>query len=155
MTLVIYWFSEVKDILEQDPVIIQIEKSVIKKPDFKIAMVRDYEDQRIIEAIITEAISESEKGIIAVAWVFKNRLDIGMSLGSCGQERKDRDRFISQQPQWKKDLVSNIWQRIKAGQLVDPTNGALYFENINAFGSPYWIDDVEFVVEIGNHKFYK
>lgn len=39
-----------------------------------------------------------------------------------------------------------------AGQ--DPTNGALYYVNLNKV-RPYWVDHFTFVKRIGNHWFYK
>ncbi|GAH64029.1 unnamed protein product, partial [marine sediment metagenome] len=98
---------------------------------------------------------EPAQGIIAVAWVLRNRLDTGMSVGFCALDREDLNFFIWRQPQWKKDLVEDIWNKVKAGQIADPTGGAKYFENVNAFGDPPWINDVEFVISIGNHRFYK
>jgi len=112
-------------------------------------------DETIIKGLIGEAIGEPSRGIIAVAWVLRNRLDNGMSIGFCALDRSDLNYFISVQPEWKKDLVRDIWNKVKSGQIIDITNGAKYFENINAFGQPYWVDHVEFVVEIGNHRFYK
>lgn len=112
-------------------------------------------DETIIRGIIGEAIGEPEQGIIAVTWVIRNRMEIGMPLGLSALDRKDLDSFISRQPQWKKDLVEDIWSKVKLGQIVDPTGGAKYFENVNAFGRPPWIDQVEFVISIGQHNFYK
>ena len=114
-----------------------------------------YTDKMIVEAIITEAIGEPIKGIVAVASVFRNRLEANMSLGASGLNRDNKFLFILFQPKWKKDLVKKIWQKVKVGQMTDPTDGALYFENVNAFGKPPWINDVEFVVSIGQHNFYK
>ncbi|MBL7141788.1 cell wall hydrolase [Patescibacteria group bacterium] len=164
--LIFYWFFEVKKFQDrgfQDrgPEIISMEIPA-KEPDFKIALIQRVEDihiidqEEIIEAIITEAIGEPEQGIIAVAWVFKNRLDAEMSLGASGLNRENKKDFINRQPQWKKDLVRQIWMDVyMKGEPVDPTGGARYFENVNAFGSPFWIDQVEFVLAVGNHRFFK
>ena len=112
-------------------------------------------DETIIRGIIGEAIGEPAEGITAVAWVLRNRLDAGMSVGFCALNRKDLNTFIWRQPQWKKDLVKEIWHNIKNNKIADPTSGALYFENIKAFGVPYWITQVEFITIIGSHRFYK
>ena len=120
-----------------------------------IRIISQYTDKTIIEAIITEAIGEPIEGIIAVASVFKNRLEANMSLGACGLNRDNKFLFILVQPKWKKDLVKEIWQKVKVSQMIDPTNGALYFENVNAFGNPYWAKNKEIILEINNHRFYK
>ena len=112
-------------------------------------------DQTIVRGIIGEAIGESELGIVAVAWVIRNRMEAGMSLGLCSLNRKNLDIFIARQPQWKKDLVKRVWRDVKNGDLPDPVSGALYFDNVNAFGFPSWIDQVVFIRTIGNHRFYK
>jgi len=155
-SLFLYWAKNVKEIQNQGPKIIQEEK----EPDFKIASFQRVEakslDQKIIEAIITEAIGEPVEGIVAVAWVFKNRLDAGMGLGACGLNRENKQEWISRQPNWKKKLVKDIWLDVNLkGWPVDPTGGALYFENVNDFGDPDWAKSKEIVLEIGQHNFYK
>lgn len=156
-SLFLLWLNGFR-VIEDGPKIIPIQ--IYTKPDFKIASFKKVEakslDQRIIEAIITEAIGETKEGIIAAAWVFKNRLNAGMSLGSSGLDREDKQEWIARQPSWKKKLVKDIWLDISLkGWPSDPTGGALYFENVNAFGRPSWIDQVEFILTIGNHNFYQ
>ena len=134
-----------------------LETKLKEQRDYKIAVFRQKEidDITIVRGIIGEAIGESTEGIIAVSWVLRNRLDAGMNIGFCSLDREDLDRFISKQPKWKITLVGFIWQKVKMGQLPDPTKGALYFENVNAFGLPSWIEQVKLTVLIGNHRFYK
>lgn len=135
-----------------------LENALKEQRKVKISAVRikpQYDDKMIIEAIITEAIGEPIEGIIAVASVFRNRLEVGMSLGACGLDRDNKFLFILVQPKWKKDLVRDIWQKVKVGQMIDPTDGALYFENTGAFGIPYWAKNKEIILEIGQHRFFK
>ncbi len=133
----------------------QVEKLKETIKEISLTLNEIESDETIIRGIIGEAIGEPEQGIIAVTWVIRNRMEAGMPLGLSALNRKDLDSFISRQPQWKKDLVEDIWSKVKLGQIVDPTGGAKYFENVNAFGRPPWINQVEFVLEINNHRFYK
>jgi len=134
-----------------------IESELKKERQVRVAAFRETKlsDEMIVRGIIGEAIGEPAQGIIAVAWVMRNRLDSGMSAGFCALNRENLNFFIWRQPQWKKDLVKDIWSKVKTGQISDPTKGAKYFENVNAFGKPPWINQVEYVLTIGQHNFYK
>jgi len=112
----------------------------------------DFTDEIIIKAIISEAIGESELGIIAVAHTFKTRLERGMTLGSVGYKRKDINEFIARQPKQKVQLVKDIWQGVKSGKIANPVVGVVYFENVKQFGKPDFVG--ELVMEIGNHQFF-
>jgi hypothetical protein len=114
-----------------------------------------YSDTQITKCIISEAIGESEQGQIAVAFVFKTRLEKGLSLGSCGYKRKDIDEFIARQPKSKVERVKFLWNLVKQNKLVNPVPDCTHFENIRAFGVPYWAKDMIEVKTIGNHTFYK
>ena len=157
--LILSWGFKIEETREQQKfkVYEMLETKLKEQGKFHIVAFRETElsDETIIRGIIGEAIGEPIGGIIAVAWVLRNRLDVGMSVGFCALDREDLDHFISRQPQWKKGLTEDIWNEVKDGRITDPTRGALYFENINAFGLPSWIEQVKLTVLIGNHRFYK
>jgi len=112
-----------------------------------------YSDEQVIKAIISEAIGEPKEGIVAVAYVFKKRIDMKEPLGSCGYKRKDIDEFIAEQPKRKVELVKEIWACVKAEKISNPTPNAFYFENVEAYGKPDWCRVL--IKKIGNHSFYE
>ncbi|GMS85770.1 hypothetical protein PENTCL1PPCAC_7945, partial [Pristionchus entomophagus] len=47
------------------------------------------------------------------------------------------------------------WVRgVLNGQVADPTNGALYYNNPDKEGYPGWTNNVRRGVKIANHQFY-
>lgn len=116
------------------------------------------------KAVVGEAVGESEKGIIAVVLVFRNRLDKGMTLGSNALNRPDLDEFINRQPKQKLEFVKATVKKVFNGEVYDVTNGATYFENFKAFGVPKFtqdqygnFDNEKYIItyEYGNHVFFK
>jgi len=119
----------------------------------KAEVVYPMSDKEVVRAIIGEAIGESEEGIVAVAYVVKQRFEIGKDHGCCAYYRKDLDEFISRQPAKKVRLVKQIWSEVKQGNRNNPVPGAIYFENVKQWKRPVWCEVL--VAEIGNHSFYR
>lgn len=93
----------------------------------------------IICAVMNEAEGESYTSKLAHAFLFVNRVHAGMKLGSSGLDsRKVRARLA-------RASVDN-WTEARmavscalSGSVLDPTHGALYCENVRAFGVPGYI----------------
>lgn len=105
--------------------------------------------------VIAEAVGEGYQGMVAVSWVFRNRLDKGMSLGSSAVARKDLDEFVNKQSYKYRTWAKTIVQDVFSGKVKDPTGGATHFENVRRFGTPYWAKDMRITYRYRNHTFYK
>ena len=116
-------------------------------------------DQSIInylwKGVIGEAVGEGEIGMYAVACVYRNRLKKGMSLGCIALNRKDLDKFVKQQgTKWQKTAKKVIY-KVFIYKGKDITGGATHYENVKAFGIPWWSKDMKITCIIGNHTFYR
>jgi hypothetical protein len=103
-------------------------------------------DQNLaIRAIIGEAADQGSRGMLAVACAIRNR---GTLAGVCGLQARHVDR----EPGW-------VWARARAAWIrsatVDITAGATHWENIAAFGLPYWAHTMTVTVVIGDHRFFR
>lgn len=109
------------------------------------------------KCVAGEAIGEGERGMEAVAWVYKNRLDKKMKLGCVASKRKDLEKWLNKQPRLalekSKDIVDKVYSKVSK----DPTDGATHYENVEAFGLPYWVKKDKMVItkKIGHHTFFK
>ncbi len=106
------------------------------------------------KGIIAEAVDEGEKGMYAVACVYRNRLEKGMSLGSSGLKRKDLNEFVKKQDKKYEVMAKKVVKEVFRAKGVDTTRGATHYENVKAFGIPNWADDMVITKKIGNHIFY-
>jgi hypothetical protein len=102
-------------------------------------------DNLAVRAIIGEAGNQGEKGMLAVACAIRNR---GTLKGVYGVNAK----HIYKEPQWVWALAKKVWLE---SATKDITNGATHWENIKAFGTPYWVKSMVKVFEYKDHKFYK
>lgn len=100
---------------------------------------------QVIRAIIGEASGEGERGMLAVACGIRNR---GSLKGVYGVKAK----HVDSQPQWVWDRAEKVWEQSATIDIVD---GADHWENVKAFGVPYWAKSLTKTVKIGNHQFYK
>jgi spore germination cell wall hydrolase CwlJ-like protein len=98
-----------------------------------------------IRAIIGEAGNQGEKGMLAVACAIRNR---GTLKGVYGVKAKHVDK----QPQWVWAMAKKVWAESATN---DITNGATHWENIKAFGKPYWVKSMVKTFEHKNHVFYR
>ncbi len=106
----------------------------------------------LFEAIvITEAGGERFEGQVAVAEVLRNR---GWNpQGFVGVRGKEIHRFLSEQPRAVRMKAKKAIRFARAGS--DLAHGATHFENIEAFGVPFWVlDGMEVTATIGNHTFF-
>ena len=115
----------------------------------------DYQD--MLRAIIGEAEGEPYAGKVALAYALRNRGKMSgvyghkaISLRSGAFWRGSRRISAS-----TVDEARNAWNRANSYPSLDPTKGAQFWENIKAFGTPYWASSMIKTARIGNHVFYK
>ena len=114
------------------------------------------------KGLLGEAIGDGPEGMTAVCHVYKNRLNKGMRLGCVALKRKSLNKFIAEQlaygrrigRDYKKE-AKNIINKVFRGESKDPTGGALFYENIEIFGVPYWAKDMVVTTKLKSHTFYK
>ena len=101
----------------------------------------------IIVAMIGEAEGESFEGKVAVACAILNR---GTLKGVYGLHAKRAVRT----PRLSK-LYLTCLEALREAKKHDITKGSTNWENVNAFGQPYWASSMIKTVKIGNHQFYR
>lgn len=94
--------------------------------------------------IVGEAASEGFEGMVAVGEAIRNRMTLKGVYG-CKSDLYDRE------PQWVRDKAKDAWEASATSNLV---KGADHWENVKAFGKPYWADSMELKATVGNHNFY-
>jgi hypothetical protein len=97
-----------------------------------------------VRVLIGEAGNQGEVGMIAVAEVLRKR---GSTKGFYGLKADHVDR----QPAWVWDLARKAWRKSAS---TNYTNGATHFENVKAFGTPYWAKKMDVVFIHRDHTFY-
>ena len=114
------------------------------------------EEQPLWKLVVAEAANQGYEGMYAVTCVVRNRVQADMTIGLSAAHRRDLDRFVSAQPQTVQDTARTIVDIVANGG-GDTTNGALYFENINAYGWPEWTKGkhIKVLKVINDHTFFK
>ena len=97
-----------------------------------------------VRAIIGEASNQGYQGMLAVAVGIRNR---GTLQGVYGVNAK----HIDQEPQWVWDMAEKAWAESKDNRIHTGT----HWENIKAFGEPYWVKSMVEVYRHKDHIFYK
>lgn len=98
-----------------------------------------------IRAIIGEASDQGYTGMLAVACAIRNR---GTLKGVYGLHAQ----HVNTEPQWVFDLAKKAWLQSES---LDITSGATHWENIKAFGTPYWVKSMIKVYVYKDQVFYK
>ena len=98
-----------------------------------------------VRVLIGEAGNQGEVGMIAVAEVLRRR---GSTKGFYGLKAK----HVDQQPAWVWEMARKAW---RASASTNYTRGASHFENVKAFGTPYWAKKMEVVFVHKAHTFYR
>lgn len=101
--------------------------------------------QDAIRAIMGEASNQGRRGMLYVACAIRNRGHLGGVYGL-------KAKHIDNEPRWVWQMAAEEWERSKN---KDITNGATHWENINAYGTPYWVKSMNKVAEYKDHVFYK
>ncbi|GAG49214.1 unnamed protein product, partial [marine sediment metagenome] len=87
------------------------------------------------------------------ACVIRNRG--GSVRGFYGAQRKDLDAFCQRQGPHFMEAAKRIAREVFEEDSLDITGGATHFENIKAFGMPYWAKDMAVTCKIRRHTFFK
>lgn len=98
-----------------------------------------------VRGIVGEAGNQGYIGMLAVACAIRNRSTLHGVYGVKGKQ-------INKEPKWVWDLAKKAW---KESERRDITNGATHWENIKAFGKPYWVRKMVKVYSYKDHVFYK
>ena len=107
----------------------------------------------IWQVLLAEGVNQGYKGMFAIACVLRNR---GGSLkGFAGAKRADLEAFCLRQGLPLINLAKRAQRACFIEGQADSTGGATHFENIEAFGTPYWTKSMVKTVKIGSHTFYK
>ena len=96
-----------------------------------------------VRAIIGEASNQGYQGMLVVACGIRNR---GTLKGVYGVKAKHVDK----QPKWVWELAKKAWKERKNNRIHRGT----HWENIKAFGTPYWVSSMIRVYEYKDHIFY-
>ena len=99
---------------------------------------------RAIRAIIGEAANQGYQGMLAIACGIRNR---GTLEGVYGVNAK----HVDSQPDWVWQRAKKAWKESKTNRIHQGT----HWENIQAFGEPYWVSSMTKVYKHKDHIFYK
>ena len=107
----------------------------------------DVSDSQAVLAIIGEAENQGATGMLAVACAIRNRDTLRGVY--CVNAPRVKQKKYSQKTY---DLAKQSWEKSAS---VDIVNGADHWENINAFGRPYWADSMTETYRHKDHVFFK
>ena len=109
--------------------------------------------ENLWKGIIGEAANQGYKGMYAAACVYRNRIQGNMSLGCVAMKRVDLDALVKKSKKYEK-TAKEIIRKIFEEGAPDITGGATHYENIQAFGFPYWSKSMKTTTVIGSHTFF-
>lgn len=135
-------------------------------------MAKDNELNIVTRTLWGEARGEKLKGMVAVVWVIKNRVNQPKWWGktyvsvcrkawqfSCWNPDDANYPFLMGRkpiPQKQYDECLEVVKSVLNGEVEDPTKGATHYYNPKAVKhEPKWVEGATHTVTIGNHKFYK
>lgn len=104
----------------------------------------EVDDSLAVRAIIGEAGNQGYHGMLAVAVGIRNR---GTLKGVYGVKAKHVDK----EPTWVWDMARKAWAESEHNRIHTGT----HWENIKAFGTPYWVASMTMVYQYKDHNFYK
>jgi hypothetical protein len=102
-------------------------------------------DDIAINIIVGEASGEGFQGMQAVGEVLRRSKSWKGFYGAKGKHNRSEPKSV-----WI--MARKAWQASKTSNI---TRDADHFENIEAFGRPYWADSCQETVKIGHHTFFK
>ena len=97
-----------------------------------------------VRAIIGEASNQGYIGMEAIASGIRNRGHLRGVLGTNAPH-------VDSEPTWVWKMAKKAWYASKTKRLHSGT----HWENIKAFGKPYWAENMVEVARIWDHVFYK
>lgn len=111
-------------------------------------------EQLAIRAILGEAEGEPYLGKVAVGEVLRFRKSVRGFYGAKAVAFRDGRYYRGSRPI---DAVT-VGEALKAWRESAQSNvsrGATHFENVKAFGVPYWASTMVPTVKIASHQFYR
>ena len=108
-------------------------------------------EETYVQIILSEAAGEPMDGQIAVCEVLRNRH--WSTRGFAGIKRADLRKWLARQAPEAFDRAGTAYRRARAGSQL--AGGATHFENVEAFGTPWWAEKMTKVAKIGRHTFFK
>lgn len=111
------------------------------------ALADQINDTDAIKAIIGEAENQGYDGMLAVACAIRNRHTLNGVFGIRGN--RVRNKLYSTETL---QYATKAWHD---SDEHDITNGATHWENIKAFGNPYWARNMIKTFQYRDHVFYK
>ena len=109
------------------------------------SLVHAYTDQEAIKTIVGEASNQGYKGMVCVGEVIRHNSTLKPFYGFKAMNHRH-------EPVWVWKQATRAWYASKTSNL---TRGANHFENINAFGEPFWVKSCVLTFEYRDHKFYR
>ncbi len=107
--------------------------------------IKPINDNLAIRGIVGEAGNQGYKGMLAVGAAIRNR---GTLRGVYGV----KNPIVDKQPQWVFNMAAKAWNESRTN---DITRGATHWENVKAFGKPYWAKKMTQTIVIKDHTFFK
>lgn len=110
-------------------------------------------DWHLVEqTLVAEAANQGYEGMLAVGCVMRNR---GWNMRPFAASRRpDLAGWVDKQPKRVREQARAILSQLRAGS-ADVTNGATHYENVEAFGLPYWAKGKQPVAKVGDHTFWR
>lgn len=102
-------------------------------------------EQKAIQIIVGEAANQGLIGMTCVAEVIRHK---GSLRGFYGFHAS----HSAHEPKWVWKQAKKAWYASKTTNLTKYAN---HFENIHAFGCPFWVRNCVLTFEYKDHKFYK
>lgn len=113
----------------------------------KKASAAEIPEKQAVLAIIGEAENQGQMGMLAVACAIRNR---GSLKGIFGMRSS---RVV--QHKYSKEIYEDALKAWRDSANHDITRGATHWENIKAFGRPYWVNGMIETYVYKDHVFYK
>jgi len=114
---------------------------------------------RLVRAVMNEAEGEPYVSKLAHAYVFVNRRRAGMTWGSSGLDSDSVRARLARAPRRAWDEAGRAADAALNGHESDPTDGAVFCENVEAFDVPGFIlrmgDEVEKTADIRGVVFWR
>lgn len=107
------------------------------------------DEHKAVTCILGEARGETYQGMLAVAeFIRKNGTN---RLVGCNSKIPLKEWVYME----KKGIIQRAFKAWYDSKYTNLIGGATHFENVKAFGKPWWSKKMIIVKKIGSHTFYK
>lgn len=121
------------------------------------------QDEKAILAIIGEAENQGTQGMVAVACGIYNRGTLkgvyGLNAPRVKKKLYSKETYLTAEKAW--EFAKNAEEFMSLDEYGTPIDachflgGADHWENIKAFGKPYWVKDMVETYRYKDHVFYR